>query len=155
MRKSRMDSDFDLDRFDHQILSLMESDARRTGEQLSELVGLSPAACLRRLQRLRQIGAIEREVAVVSPKLRNKGTKLFALIVTEGQNPKTLEDLCQAIRRQDIVVGLDWVTGDDDLMLRVDCGSMAEFTEFCAEFLDDKPVKGYKTLVSMKSYDML
>ncbi len=57
----------ELDRFDQKILAAMEKDARQTGNQLSEVVGLFPAACLRRLQRLRKIGAIEREVAVVNP----------------------------------------------------------------------------------------
>lgn len=153
VRKTRMATEFELDSFDHQILALLEADTRRTGEQLSEAVGLSPAACLRRLQRLRKIGAIEREVAIVSPKLRNRGTRLYVLVSVEGQNPKLLEELCQKLRRQEMVVGLDWVTGDDDMVMICDCGSMAAFGEFCEMFLNDRPVTGYKTLVSMKAYD--
>ncbi|MEM0946433.1 MAG: Lrp/AsnC family transcriptional regulator [Pseudomonadota bacterium] len=60
----------ELDSFDRKILAAMELDARQTGNQLSELVGLSSAACLRRLQRLRGIGAIEREFAVINPSYR-------------------------------------------------------------------------------------
>lgn len=69
-----------LDRFDQKILAAMEKDARQTGNHLSEAVGLSPAACLRRLQRLRKIGAIEREIAVVNPVYKRKGTTVLVLV---------------------------------------------------------------------------
>jgi Lrp/AsnC family transcriptional regulator, leucine-responsive regulatory protein len=43
----------ELDEFDRRLLDALQQDSRRTGEQLAALVGLSPAACLRRAQRLR------------------------------------------------------------------------------------------------------
>ncbi len=146
-------TDMELDPFDHKLLALLEVDSRRTGDQLSELVGLSPAACLRRLQRLRKIGAIEREMAVVSPKLRGKGTRLFVLISVDRQNPKMMDELCGRLLREDDVVSLDSVTGDDDVVMVVDCGSMAAFSDLCDAYLNEPPVVGYKTLVSIKSYE--
>lgn len=143
-----------IDDFDQRILDLLEVDSRRTGEQLSSLVGLSPAACLRRVQRLRKIGAIEREVAIVSPEYKSdKGTKIIVLLTIDGQNPRTMDEYCERLRKQDEVESLDWVTGDDDIVLYVDCPSMAHFTEFSARHLNEPPVVGYKTLVSLKQYD--
>ena len=143
----------DIDGFDRRILALLESDSRRTGEQLSELIGLSPAACLRRIQRLRKIGAIVREVAIISPKLRRKGMRLVVLVTIDRHTPKEMDDYCNALRTHEIVESLDWVTGDDDIALLIDCESMAHFTEFADRYLNDLPVIGYKTLVSMRSYD--
>ena len=142
----------DLDTFDRRLLKLLSVDARRTGEQLSEAIGLSPAACLRRVQRLRKIGAIEREVAIIDPRLRNKGTTLFVLITIDGHNPKLMDDFCHRLRRQEEVERLDWVTGDDDIVIVVRCASMADFADFCQTHLNEPPVEGYKTLVSMREY---
>jgi DNA-binding Lrp family transcriptional regulator len=43
----------ELDDFDRRLLDALQADNRRTGEELADIVGLSPAACLRRAQRLR------------------------------------------------------------------------------------------------------
>ena len=93
----------DLDAFDRKILALLETDARRTGGQLSEAVGLSPAACLRRLQRLRKTGAIEREVAILSPDVRPRGTTIIVRLQIEGHNPGRMEEISRRIGRDDRV----------------------------------------------------
>lgn len=141
-----------LDTFDQKILALLKTDSRRTGEQLSREIGLSPAACLRRVQRLRKSGAIEREVAILAPELENKGTTIIVLLRIDRQNPRVMDEFCLHLRRQEEVDRLLWVTGDDDIAVIVNCGSMTDFAEFCRTFLDEPPVVGYKTLVSMREY---
>ena len=142
-----------LDSFDQRILSLMQTDSRRTGEQLSELVGLSPAACLRRVQRLRQSGVIEREIAILSPSLREQGTTIFVLMAFEKHNPRVMDVFCHKLRKRKEVVRLNWVTGEDDAVLIVNCPTMTEFSRFCEAFLDHEPVSGYRSFVSMREYD--
>lgn len=142
----------ELDTFDRQILDLLKTDSRRTGEQLSEKIGLSPAACLRRVQRLRKDQVIEREVAILSPKFENRGTTILMLLRIDGQNPRLMDEFCHRLKRQDEVERLMWVTGDDDIALILNCPSMEDFAAFCETHLDVKPVAGYKTLVSMREY---
>ncbi len=142
----------DLDTFDRRILALLKSDARRTGEQLSDLVGLSPAACLRRVQRLRAEGVILREVAVVAPEYEQRGTTVIILVTVDRHNPQAMDALCHRLRRQPEVVRLHWVTGEDDIVAVLDCASMEDFSDFCAVHFDVAPVVGYKTLVSMREY---
>ncbi len=144
-----------LDDFDQRILDLLRMNSRRTGEQLSDLIGLSPAACLRRVQRLRKIGAIDREVAIASARFRDKGTKIIVLITIDRQNPRLMDEYCNNLRRQDEVVSLNWVTGDDDIVMIAECKSMADFADFSALYLNETPVIGYKTLVSLKEYDTI
>lgn len=143
-----------LDNFDHHILALLSVNSRRTGEQLSDEVGLSAAACLRRVQRLRKVGAIEREVAIVSPKLEDRGLVIVVLMTIDGHNPRLMDEFCQRLRRDATVNRLLWVTGDDDIVLVLHCASMREFDDFAKTYLNDKPVKGYKTLVSMREYQI-
>ena len=144
----------EVDEFDRRILALMKVDSRRTGDQLSGDVGLSPAACLRRLQRLRRIGAIEREVAIVSPKLEDRPLVIVVLLSIEGHNPKTMDEFCRNLRKNPVVNRLLWVTGDDDIVLTLHCSSMTEFDEFVSAYMNDSPVSGYKTLVSMREYNV-
>ena len=56
-----------LDRFDRQLLTLVQEDAGRTAEQLAEQVPLSPSAIQRRLRRMREDGVIQRQTAIVDP----------------------------------------------------------------------------------------
>lgn len=141
-----------LDSFDYRILDLLKVNSRRTGEQISEEIGLSPAACLRRVQRLRKIGAIEREVAIVSPSVENRDLVIVVLMTIQGHNPRIMDEFCQKLRRVDVVNRLIWVTGEDDIVLVLHCASMEEFDAFARAHINDAPVVGYKTLVSMREY---
>lgn len=141
-----------LDSFDHRILALLKVNSRRTGEQLSEEIGLSPAACLRRVQQLRKNGAIEREVAIISPKVEKRGLVIVVLMTIDGHNPRVMDEFCHRVRRDPVVNRLIWVTGEDDIVLVLHCASMEEFDEFAQEYINDEPVIGYKTLVSMREY---
>lgn len=143
----------DLDSFDRRILDLLRVNNRRTGEELSGLVGLSPAACLRRVQKLRNTGAIEREVAIIAPEYKTKGTTIIVLLRFEGHNPKAMDEFCHRLRHMEEVRRLTWITGEDDLVAILRCASMEDFSEFCEAHFNDAPVTGYKSLVSMREYD--
>ena len=121
---------------------------------MAEAVGLSAAACLRRGQRLRKIGAIEREVAIISPKVDKRELVIILLLTIEGHNPRVMDEFCRRLRSQPVVNRLIWVTGEDDIGLVLHCASMNEFDEFAQAFINDKPVTGYKTLVSMREYQV-
>ncbi|KKW68027.1 AsnC family transcriptional regulator [Lampropedia cohaerens] len=66
------------DEIDRQLLALLQDDASLTNVALARRVGVSPATCLRRVQRLRELGVIERQVAIVNP---------WALAEATGQPP--------------------------------------------------------------------
>src|SRR5919109_4782776 len=77
----------ELDDFDRRLLDALQQDSRRTGEQLAALVGLSPAACLRRAQRLRETGVIEREIAILAPAALGGMTSVLVLVTLERDRP--------------------------------------------------------------------
>lgn len=56
-----------LDTLDLTLLDALQHDASRTNQQLAADLGLTPPTCLRRTQRLRTAGLIERQVALLSP----------------------------------------------------------------------------------------
>ena len=58
-----------LDSFDYKILKIVQSNNKVTSGRLAKEVGLSSSACQRRLNAMRKIGIIEKDVSVLD---RNK-----------------------------------------------------------------------------------
>ncbi|MEM1288199.1 MAG: Lrp/AsnC family transcriptional regulator [Pseudomonadota bacterium] len=140
----------DLDSFDRKILAEMEIDARQTGADLSEKIGLSPAACLRRLQRLRRIGAIAREVAIINPIYKRKGTQVFVLVRFDPLKLKQIDALMAQFSKHPDVERVWSVTGEEDVVLLMKCESMETFSDFADAYLFQPPVDGFQSHVVLK-----
>ena len=67
-----------LDKFDKQILKILQADGRVSNQELAEQIGLSPSPCLRRVKALEEAGLIIGYHAQLEPKLL--GYRLMALI---------------------------------------------------------------------------
>lgn len=55
------------DETDRALLAVLQHDASLSNQQLAAQLGISPATCLRRTQRLREAGVIEKQVAILNP----------------------------------------------------------------------------------------
>ncbi|MCX8145051.1 MAG: Lrp/AsnC family transcriptional regulator [Azovibrio sp.] len=67
-----------LDRYDRQILQLLQEDGRISNQELAERIGLSPSPCLRRVRALEEAGLILGYRALLDA--RKLGLSLMALI---------------------------------------------------------------------------
>jgi Lrp/AsnC family transcriptional regulator, leucine-responsive regulatory protein len=135
------------DSFDLKLLNALQEDADRTAEQLAELVALSPSAIARRLRRLREVGAIERTVALLSAKLADKRLRaLVSLQLNEHAPAAGLAELKARLLLLDQVQLCLEVSGTDDMVLLVACRDMAEFNAFAdAELAASPVVRRYET----------
>jgi Lrp/AsnC family leucine-responsive transcriptional regulator len=135
------------DSFDLKLLNALQEDADRTAEQLAELVALSPSAIARRLRRLREVGAINRTVALVSPKLADK--RLRALVSLQLHDHALAAGLAELKARLELLDEVQLcleVSGTDDMVLLVACRDMAEFNAFADSELAASPVvRRYET----------
>ena len=139
-----------LDNFDFKLLNLMQVNARRTAEELSEEVGLSPSACLRRLNRLRETGVIEAEIAVVSPAAVGQRLTMVVEVSLERERPDIMSDFKKAMRATPEVVQCYYVTGEVDFILIVSVKSMSDYEIFTNDFLfNNKNIRRFSTLVVM------
>ena len=76
-----------MDSFDYQLLNLMQSNTRRTTEEIGQQIGLSATAVQRRLKALRQSGVIEKEIAVLSPvELGGHILVIVEVVLVQGGN---------------------------------------------------------------------
>ena len=137
----------ELDEFDRRLLAALQEDSRRTGEQLAALVGLSPAACLRRAQRLRETGIIEREVAIVAPRAIGRRLTIVLLVTLEGEQLETFDEFKRRMRRTPEVMQCYHVTGPTDFVVTITVADMEEYQTFTRGALFGKYVKRFEALV--------
>ena len=73
-----MSNHMSLDRYDRQILDLLQREGRLSNQELAERIGLSPSPCLRRVRALEEAGYIAGYRALLDA--RRLGLTLMALI---------------------------------------------------------------------------
>jgi Lrp/AsnC family leucine-responsive transcriptional regulator len=139
----------ELDDFDRRLLDALQQDSRRTGEQLAELVGLSSAACLRRVQRLREAGIIEREVAILAPAAVGRRVSVILLIL-ERDRLDAVDGFRRAMLQADEVLQCYSITGESDLALMLAVPDMDAYNDFIKRFLYEKPVRRFETIVVLE-----
>jgi Lrp/AsnC family leucine-responsive transcriptional regulator len=136
-----------LDRFDRQLLDLLQRDAALTADQLAASVSLSPSAIARRLRRMRADGTIARTIALLAPTVTE--TRLKALVsiqLDEHANQAGKAALRQRLAACPQVQFAYEVTGAVDLFVLFDCASMADFNAVAeAVLVADATVRRYET----------
>ncbi|KXJ55103.1 MAG: ArsR family transcriptional regulator [Thalassospira sp. Nap_22] len=141
----------ELDKFDYRLLELLQENSRLTGNELSAKVGLSSAACLRRVQRLRETGVIERDVAIVSPKVFGKKMMVIVLLTMERDRPDRYMLMREEFGRMPEVVQCHHVTGAHDFVLRIQVSDMEEYSAFVDRVFHEPYIKRYESLAVLGS----
>ena len=110
-----------LDRIDRQILRLLQQDAQITNLDLSARVHLSPAACLRRVEKLKAEGIIGKTVALLEPAEVEMATLVIVGVVLDRSTPESFTDFEAAARGISGCLECHLVAGEFDyfLMLRI------------------------------------
>jgi Lrp/AsnC family leucine-responsive transcriptional regulator len=140
-----------MDSLDLAILEALQSDSRVPMEDLAERVGLSAPACYRRARRLREEGAIEREIAVVSPRTMGWTITMLVLVSLESDRGDVVDETIRRLKEAPEVIDVWLVTGDHDLVVRVVARDMERYDLFTREVLHaDRDVRSFKTLVVMR-----
>ena len=81
----------ELDDIDRRLLDLLQTDATRTNQALAEAAGVSPATALRRVRRLTESGVIERQVALLAPRLSDAGLTAITEVSLDRQGAELLQ----------------------------------------------------------------
>jgi DNA-binding Lrp family transcriptional regulator len=80
-----------LDDIDRRLLDLLQFDASRTNQALAEAAGVSPATALRRVRRLVEAGVIERQVALLAPRVSDEGLTAISEVSLDRQGAELLQ----------------------------------------------------------------
>jgi Lrp/AsnC family leucine-responsive transcriptional regulator len=140
-----------LDDFDRQLLGVLQIDAQRPIAAIAAAVGLSPPACYRRIRRLREIGAIEREVAIVRPRTLGWPLSMIVMVTLERESARTIDEMMRLLERESEVIEAWNVTGDHDLAVRIVARDMEGYDELAMRlFSANERVRSFKTLVVIR-----
>jgi len=148
-------NDHDIDDADRRLLDLLQTDASRSNQALAEAAHLSPATCLRRVRRLRQIGLIEREVAILNPQRLAAaiGHGLTALVelTLERQGTEHLDALELQLLAEPAVQQCYRVSPGPDFVLVVHVHDMPDYLALSRRvFTADLNVRNVKTYFSTR-----
>ena len=144
-----------IDSVDLRLLQALQDDASRTNQQLAALVHVSPPTCLRRVQRLRQAGVIEREVALLSPDklapLLGHGLQAVVEVSLDRQDAQALDAFEARVSADDAVQQCYRVSPGPDFVLIVGARDMPDYLALAQRlFTADANVRNVKAFFSVK-----
>ena len=108
-----------MDKIDHRILEMLQHDGSLAAADIADRVGLSKAACWRRIQRLQQRGVIVRTVALLDAKSLNVGTTVFVTVKTASHSAAWFDRFMKTVRQIPEVTEIYRMSGDVDYLLRI------------------------------------
>lgn len=141
-----------IDRYNDNILRELRKNGRITNAELADRVGLSPSACLRRVQELENKGIIVGYRAIIDNHMLGIG---FIAYVTVGLGEHTKEaqkSFEEAINESPEVIECHNVTGSYEYLLRVETRDLIHYKTFHTDVLGTIPrVNTISTHVLMES----
>lgn len=141
-----------LDAHNIKILTLLQTDAARTADEIAAEVGLSPSAVQKRLRQLRADGIIAREIAMVDPAAVG-GVSLFLVnvqLVSTKHN--TIETFRMLMRDTDEVLQCFDITGSFDFCLLVAAKGTKAYESFSNRFFtEENNVARFQTSIVLRS----
>ncbi|WP_417434763.1 Lrp/AsnC family transcriptional regulator [Hoeflea sp.] len=141
-----------MDKIDRKLLNLMQRDASRTNVDMADEVGLSPSSCLRRLQRLRKSGVIERIVAILNPARAGRVIKAFVTVELKLHGEQQMRRFLEIASPEEAVSHAYAVTGATDVVLMLRLRDMEEFDLLCDRlFRDQNNVARFFTMVVIRT----
>ncbi|MBT3140073.1 Lrp/AsnC family transcriptional regulator [Falsiruegeria litorea] len=128
-----------MDEINRRILRELTRDGRISNLDLAERVGLSPSACLRRVQELERNRVISGYRAVLDPVANGVGFVAY-LGVGLGEHSKAAQEgFERALQQSSEVVECHNTTGTIEYLLRVECADLQSYKIFHTEVLGTLP----------------
>lgn len=106
-----------LDPTDHQIVDVLLADARRSASEVGRLVGLSPPAAKRRIDRLEQIGLIRGYTITLDHQIA--GEQIEAFIELRFAPGTQVDEIDAAVTHLPEVIESFTLAGDPDALAHV------------------------------------
>ena len=108
-----------LDEIDIRLLRELEQDADRSNVELARVVGLSPAATLHRVRRLKESGVVAGIRAYADPKAAGFPLQVFVAATLDDHDAAGHRRFETTVGKLPNVISADWVTGETDALLHV------------------------------------
>ncbi|MDU8499825.1 winged helix-turn-helix transcriptional regulator [Pseudomonas syringae] len=124
-----------LDRIDRTILKTLQRDASISNVALAEKVKLSPPACLRRVERLKEAGVIKGVVALLNGDVLDAGMVVLIGVVLDRSTPDSFAQFEEAAQKVSGCMEFHVVTGEFDYFMLLRTKDSQSFNRLHAEQL--------------------
>lgn len=144
-----------LDATDKMLLRELQEDGRVTNQDLAQRVGLSPAACLERVKRLRERGVIRRTMIDVDPDAVDLALLIFVEVSLHSTVESCLKQFKDMVRKMPEILECHLVAGGFDYLIKARVKDMHAYRAFLGERLSVLPgvreTRTYAVLEEVKS----
>ena len=127
------------DDISEKILRELRRDGRVTNIELADRVGLSPSACLRRVQELERSGVIKGYRVVLDSASLGVGFVAYIGVGLGDHSKASQEAFERAISRAPEVVECHNITGSIEYLLRIECADLPSYKSFHTDKLGALP----------------
>lgn len=128
-----------LDKINDQILRALSRDGRISNLQLADAVGLSPSACLRRVQELERRGVIKGYRARLDLAQTGRAYVVYVAVGLAEHTKAAQAGFEQAMARADQVAECHNVAGAFEYILRVEVADLPAYKAFHTDILGTVP----------------
>lgn len=128
-----------MDLKDQRILQLLQRDGRLSNTALAERVGLSPSACLRRVQALEARGVIKGYKAVLDQAVLGNAFTVFVAVGLSDHSKQSAQAFEAAIATATEVRECHNVTGSFEYLLRVEVPDLVAYKAFHTNVIGTLP----------------
>ncbi|MFT7058293.1 MAG: DNA-binding Lrp family transcriptional regulator [Pseudorhodobacter sp.] len=128
-----------IDTLNRRILHELTRDGRISNLDLAQKVGLSPSACLRRVQELERAGVIKGYRAVLDPEKMGVGFVAYMSVRLNLHTKAAQQAFERAVARAPEVRECHNITGSVEYLLRIEAADLASYKHFHTEVLGVLP----------------
>ena len=119
----------ELDKKDIQLLELLEKNAKSAVQELSEITGIPASTVHHRIKKLESNNIIKKYTAELNPKIMGRGFSAYVMV--NGSPEKYLDD---DFFNHKYVSEVSAVTGNYDLIIKIQCANLDQFNDFLQKF---------------------
>lgn len=145
-----------LDETNLRMLAALQTQARLTSAELSDLLGLSQSACLERWRKLEKQGAIRRYRTDVDLDRVTPNVRVFAEVTLADQRPEDFKALLDVLADCPEAVAAYRISGPFDVMVCLVCRDVKRYHELSERLLETIPniarFTGHVVLGRTKTY---
>lgn len=123
------------DNIDRKILKCLQADGRMQNSDVADRVGISPATCHRRIQKLMESGIISSIRAEINPHAVDRGTMVLVGVILERSTTESFAEFEKAITEFSFILDCSCVAGDFDYILKIRSRDIADFNRLHREQL--------------------
>ncbi len=136
----------ELDKIDRKILNILQENNQITNLALAEKVGISAPPCFRRVKRLRDLGIITKDIALVDPVKVGQCLTVFVSVTLEKQREDMLSHFERKVLQEPEVIQCYFISGEIDYLLVVYVKDMNHYHEFSRRvFVKEANIKSFRS----------